>query len=408
VTVAESTPAVVAEGSVPVAGYRSPIVALCVVSFVATLLFGALGPFLSKIADDLDSSVPAIGQGATIRLIISAALGLVAGPVADRYGYRRLLAAGMIGAAVSFAMTGLAPTYPLFLLASVPSGLAGAVLFGLPLAYAANRYDGDERRRAIGWIVASLSGSAVVGVPILTTIERFTGWRAVFLICAGLSAAAAGFVVRSLPYDFTRPEKRFARGELVVAYRPLIAARRMVLFIGSTVARGIGWLGFLTYVGAYLDDDVGLSTQQVGLAYFVGGSCYFVGSVAAGRGWVRAPLPAIAAAMTLSMGILVLVSLLVASNAVIAVVAIGVVTFSGALAWVSLTTFLSAVTPAGQGTTMTLNSTMQSLGAALGGAYGGGLIALGGYELLGFGLSAVLGIAALLVFAASASKPTSL
>jgi predicted MFS family arabinose efflux permease len=222
----ETTSPQIAERSVPIAASHSPLIALCVISFFAPLLFVAIGPFLAVIADDLDSSVPAIGQAETLRLVISAALGLVAGPVADRSGYRLLLTGGMICAAMSFMVTGLAPNYPLFMLTSIPAGLAGAVLFGLPVAYAANRYEGDDRRRAISWIVASLSGSAIVGVPVLTTVETFTGWRGVFLICAALSIAVACFVFRSLPFDRARPDQRLDWSELVGSYRPLIKDRR--------------------------------------------------------------------------------------------------------------------------------------------------------------------------------------
>jgi predicted MFS family arabinose efflux permease len=47
---------------------------------------------------------------------------------------------------------------------------------------------------------------------------------------------------------------------------------------------------------------------------------------------------------------------------------------------------LSDETPAGQGTTMVLAVSVYSLGAAVGGAAGGLLLALGGYPALGAGL----------------------
>jgi hypothetical protein len=56
--------------------------------------------------------------------------------------------------------------------------------------------------------------------------------------------------------------------------------------------------------------------------------------------------------------------------------------------WVTLAAMLSGETPAGQATTMVLAVSVYSLGAAIGGAAGGLLLAWGGYAALGVGLAA--------------------
>ena len=46
--------------------------------------------------------------------------------------------------------------------------------------------------------------------------------------------------------------------------------------------RAICWFGLLTYFGAFLAEELALSTGLVGLAYMLGGSGYFLGSVLSG------------------------------------------------------------------------------------------------------------------------------
>ena len=71
------------------------VLALVGASFLGALTSVALGPFLPVIARDLRTSVPLLGQTATAALLSAAVLGLIVGPLADRYGHRRLLLAGL-------------------------------------------------------------------------------------------------------------------------------------------------------------------------------------------------------------------------------------------------------------------------------------------------------------------------
>jgi predicted MFS family arabinose efflux permease len=75
------------------------VFALVGASFLGALTSVALGPFLPMIARDLRTSVPLLGQTATAALLSAAVLGLIVGPLADRYGHRRLLLAGGLMAA---------------------------------------------------------------------------------------------------------------------------------------------------------------------------------------------------------------------------------------------------------------------------------------------------------------------
>jgi predicted MFS family arabinose efflux permease len=82
--------------------------------------------------------------------------------------------------------------------------------------------------------------------------------------------------------------------------------------------------------------------------------------------------------------------------------------FADGLTFVIAPTLLSRESPTGRGTTMALNGTAHSFGAALGGALGGLGLALGGYAYLGL-LSMAFGTAAafLTAWSGRSSLPTS-
>src|SRR5919107_775867 len=116
-----------------VAADRRVLPALCLGMFVALLTFVAPAPFFPVMARDLDVGVPLLGQVVAAMLLVSAAIGLVAGPLADAYGHRRLILLGLVSAAICLFAFGLAPTFPVLLVGALAGGLANAAGSGPPL-----------------------------------------------------------------------------------------------------------------------------------------------------------------------------------------------------------------------------------------------------------------------------------
>lgn len=378
---------------------RRVVAALCVTSFMATLMYASLSPFFAEIGRDLGTSIPALGQVVTVRLVLSAGLAILAGPLADRYGYRRTLLVGMGGLALTFLGVSISQSYWMLLLTSIPGGVAGGTLSGIPMALAGTLFDGAERRKALSYVIAALSSSAILGVPVLTGASTAVGWRGVFFGSAVVALGAGVFIWRSLPADVVgETTGRVRIAEIVDPYRKLLGDGRMVRLYASTFLRATGWIGYLTYVGAYLNERVGFSIGVVGLVYMVSGAGYLVGSVVAGRMKERWPAPKVASGFTLVAAVMLLVSTLVPSVSAVVVAGVAGLSIASSLAWVMFTTLMSISTRAGQGATMSFNATIQNVGAATGGIMGGVMIAVSGYALMGLVLGVALAASGLLIF----------
>jgi predicted MFS family arabinose efflux permease len=368
------------------------LAALCATAFLAALNFFAITPFYPEMARDLHTTVPLLGQVVTLMVLISAGLGLAAGPLADHYGYRWPLVVGILAIALNLLITGLAPAYPVLLVCSVVGGLGDALAYGLALAIAGVRFQGDAQRRAIGWTVAALSSAPIVGVPLLTAIGGITSWR-VALVLGGLAAVmVAVFVAAALPPDRRRPTTPLHLKHFLAAYAPLLRDGPSLRLYAVAAMRAASWLGLLTYLGAFLATGLGFGTQQVGLVYTISGAAYAAGSVAAGgRLGARSPRTSVIIS-SLAVGLL-LGPLLVIAEPGITLPLLLVTSFAAAVISVGAAALLVAESPAGAGTTMALNGSIINIGAAVGAALGGALIAAGGYTALGIGLPifAVLG-----------------
>jgi predicted MFS family arabinose efflux permease len=155
--------------------------------------------------------------------------------------------------------------------------------------------------------------------------------------------------------------------------------------------------GLLTYLGAFLAEQLGLGTGQVGIAYMVAGGGFFLGSLAAGGRLGHVRPRRLAGWSYVAAGLAVCPTFAAPVGSVAVVALLAGQAFAAGVAAVALATLLLGETPGGAATTMVLKGSLFNLGTAGGGVLGGLLLAAGGYAALGFGLPLFSVAAALLV-----------
>jgi MFS transporter, DHA1 family, inner membrane transport protein len=381
---------------------RRVLRALCAASFLGPLAFFVLPAFFPAIARDLGTTVPILGQAVTGMVLVGAAAGLVVGPLADRHGYRLLLVGGCVAVAAALLGAGLAPTFLVLLLSCAVAGVGQAALVGLSQAVAGTHFAGAVRRRALSRTVASQASTPIAAVPLLTAAGAVVGWRAA-LVGGGLAALAVAWPVGRGLRSVRRPVLGATAG-ILAAYGPLLRHRPLLRLYGAVALNAVSVGGLLTYLGAFLGEQLGLGTGQVGIAYTVAGTGFFLGSLAAGGRLGRVRPRRLAGWSYVAAG-LALCPTFAAPVGPAAVVALLVVqAFAAGVAAVALAALLLGETPGGAATTMALNGSLFNLGTAGGGALGGLLLAAGGYPALGLGLP-VFGVAAALLVLRSGAPP---
>src|SRR5436190_11039190 len=129
-------------------------------------------------------------------LAVLAALLIIAGALADRYGRRRIFIIGLSAFGVVSILCGIAATLEFLIVARLLQGAAGALLVPISLAIITAAFSGAARARAFGLWAASTSALTLLG-PILggLLVDNLT-WRLAFLINVPLVAIALFAAVR--------------------------------------------------------------------------------------------------------------------------------------------------------------------------------------------------------------------
>jgi EmrB/QacA subfamily drug resistance transporter len=158
------------------------LIAGCISGFLFQFDLTALSAALPDIASSLSAQV---SDQAWVISVYSLALIFalpLAGPIADRYGKRRLFLIGTVLFALSSAMCALATSFAGLLAWRVLQGIAGAVLTASTAALVAAAYPGARRIWAFGILGTVVGASMVVGPPLGALIASAFGWQWVFWI----------------------------------------------------------------------------------------------------------------------------------------------------------------------------------------------------------------------------------
>jgi predicted MFS family arabinose efflux permease len=376
---------------------RALVPLLAIASMLAMLNNVVLGPLMPAISDDLSVSYPVLGQVTAAVFFGAAIVGLFAGPLSDQFGRKRLVVFGLVVVAVSAAGSAAAPSFGWLFGIRLTSAISGGMMAGTTMAIAGTMFNGVERRKAIGAIASGMAAAPIIGIPTLTTIASMSSWRVSMLVVTAAAVVLAVMAQRIVPFDAVSDAGRIEIRKFMAAYAPLARDRTMLTLFGANLTRAIGWVGLLTYLGAYWAEQHGLSVREIGWTMMFLGIWYFVGTRAGGH-LTSISLRPLFGTATFLCAICFGTAIAAPVDLWTAILFLSGAAVTGGIGFVAITAIASNETHAGQGTTMSLNGAMFAFGSALGGAFGGGLLAAGGYGALGLGLMGFMMLAGVTVW----------
>jgi len=296
---------------------RLTLIATILGSTVVFLDSTVVNVALPAISDGLDVGLAGqqwVVEAYTLALV---SLLLVGGSLGDQFGRRRMFVFGLVGFGVTSILCAIAPTDEFLVAARALQGVTGALLVPGSLAIVASTFEGEARGKAVGTWTAWTGIATVLGPAGGGALIGITSWRAIFWVNLPLIAATVMLTLHSV--EESRDEDAFlgidwagialsaiglgaptfalieqpARGwEDPVVWASMLVgvlcfglfvlreatARHPMLPLGlfrirnfwvtnlTTLATYAGLIGGLFFVGLYLQQVVGYSPLEAGLA----------------------------------------------------------------------------------------------------------------------------------------------
>jgi EmrB/QacA subfamily drug resistance transporter len=177
----------------------SVLVATILASTIAYVDESVVNIALPAIERELGASAAVVQWLVNAYTLCLAALLLIGGAAADRFGRRKMFITGVTIFAVASLGAGLAPNVVLLILARAIQGFGAALLVPCSLALIGAAFDEAERGRAIGTWAGFSAVAGAVG-PILGgfIVDHFS-WRWIFLINPLLALPAIWIAAEHVP-----------------------------------------------------------------------------------------------------------------------------------------------------------------------------------------------------------------
>lgn len=273
------------------------LLALAIGAFgIGTTEFVIMG-LLPEVANDFQVSIPTAGflvTGYALGVVLGAPLMTVLGTKVSRKRMLMLLMGLFI---VGNVLSALAPAFGLMLAGRVVASLAHGAFFGIGSVVAADLVAPEKKAGAIAMMFTGLTVANVVGVPLGTFIGQSIGWRATFLIVAGLGVLGLAGVAKLVP-EQPRPEGVRLRHEMA-AFRNV----QVLLAMAMTVLGFGGVFAAITYITPMMTEVAGFADSSVTWLLVLFGLGMVGGNLIGGKFADRALMPL----LYVSLGALALV-----------------------------------------------------------------------------------------------------
>jgi YNFM family putative membrane transporter len=344
------------------------IILLAGAGFASQAMVRVTDSLLPQIAADFGTTVGEASIVVAAYAVSHGSIQLIIGPVGDRFGKYRTVAAMCALASLLVALCGIAQSLSALALARFASGAAAGWIIPLSMAYVGDVTPYERRQPILGRYLAGQISGQLFGQAAGGVLGDLLGWRHVFFVLAGMFAlATAGLVFELVTNPRTRASHRggeSARGFIADYVAVLSNPWARFVILAVFIEASVGW-GAFAYVGADLHVRFALSFGAIGLivgTFGVGGLLYAASVSLLVNRFGQAGL-AIFGGLLLGLAYLMLAIARVWWIAPIAVTAIGLGFYA---LHNTLQTNATQMTPQARGTAVAIFSSAIYLGQTLG------------------------------------------
>jgi EmrB/QacA subfamily drug resistance transporter len=216
---------------------RGTLAVVCLATAMLMLDIAVVNTALAHVAHDLHSALGGVQWIVDAYALSLATVVLSCGSLADRFGRRRIFGAGVALFTVASLACALAQTIGMLDGARAVQGIGAAMMFAPSLALLADAFPGErERGTALAAYGASIGASFAFGPLLGGALTSVFGWRAVFLINVPLGLGALALTV-AVVRESRDPHAR----RVDLAGQLTLGASLFLAVLALVRANGQGW-----------------------------------------------------------------------------------------------------------------------------------------------------------------------
>jgi predicted MFS family arabinose efflux permease len=317
---------------------------------------------------------------------------------ADRFDRKNLLLFFYFGFIIGTLFCGLAPNYPLLLIARIITGIFGGVIGSISMAIVADLFPIQKRGRVVGFVQMGFGASQVLGIPIALYFANFLGWPFPFFMIAGLALFILFFI-------FTKMQNVNMHLNLQKdknAFRHLwdtVAKREYRIGFATTALLSLGGFMIMPFGSAFAINNLHVSIDQLPILFMIAGISSLLVMPIIGKISDRIDKFKLFSLASLFLILIVLIYTQLGITPFWIVVVLNIFMMMGILSRMIPATLLVSVIPEAydRGAFMSVNSSLQQIAGGMAAGFAGTIVIqktpyspLEHYDTLGFIMTAIV------------------
>jgi MFS transporter, DHA1 family, inner membrane transport protein len=204
-------------------------------------------------------------------------LGMVAGPLADRFGYRGMMLIGMVMLAAGMMAGGLFPYFGVLIVAQFLSGLGKSLFDPALQAYVGARVPYRRRGLVVGFLETAWAASTLVGIPAMAFLIDRAGWRTAFFALGVCGIGGLLMLRAATPVESRAASTAHAGLDFRGSLREVLENRPALGLAGFAFLFNLGMDNLFVVYGVWLEEAFQLSLLAVGVGTSVIGAAELAG-----------------------------------------------------------------------------------------------------------------------------------
>lgn len=373
------------------------VFALWMLVFAASSQIMILSPILSRIGEELLIGESALGTLVSAYSVMVGAFAIIAGPISDKIGRRRILLIGTSVMTGALLMHHFVIGYYSFLAVRVCAGLAGGILSGAAVSYIGDFFPYNRRGWATGWVMSGMAFGQIMGIPIGVVLAGAYGFKAPFYLFSVAMAATFVLIWLKVPQpDVERTQGKLTFARAVGGYRGMLGERQIRAAAMAYFMMFFGISLFIIYLPYWLEQSLNATPNAIATLFMAGGLANVLTGPQAGKLSDRIGRKRIIILSCVGLSLVMLLTTVVLREFWMAYILYFIVMVLVAMRISPFSALLTAmVSDERRGSLMSLTVALGQVGFALGAAIAGPL-----YTRFGYGSNTVVGAVSVLIMAA--------
>ena len=252
-----------------------------IMAMVSPVALNILLPALPDVATDLGLPISAVQLSFTLYLLALGLGQLILGPLADRFGRRPVLLAGVFIHMLGCVVAAMATDLTWLLVGRVLQALGGCTGMALARTIMLDRHSREVAAGKIGYITFAIGLSQAIAPTLGGYMNLVWGWQSLFYFSMILGTLSWLIIIFKLPETGTRHELKL--GRVLNHYLAVIKSPGYLPFALSTAVIACGFYLFIGSAPYLVADQLQGNSADYGIWFLWVSVGFMAGSFVAGK-----------------------------------------------------------------------------------------------------------------------------